>query len=247
MSKLSISFAMDPNSRNQPIFDGLVNPDAIDLVCSKAHPSELFWRQLRFAEFDISEMSISSFLINLANGDDRWVGLPVFSTRRFFHTTMLARKDRGIETPADMKGKKIGVPEFQQTAALWARGILKDEFGVDQSDIKWWMERTPEHSHGGATGFKAPPGTTANQIPGDENIGTMMLDGKLDASLLWMGRGAQMIDRTDFDLPGHSDIKWLFPDRRAEGVRYNQKPASIPSIMPWSRPTNWPTPSAWII
>ncbi len=223
MPNIELSFAMDPNPRNRAIFDGRARPDAIDLHCSEVKPSELFWRQLRFAQFDISEMSISSFLITLANGGDRWIGLPIFTTRRFFHTTILVRRDSGIDSPADMKGKKIGVPEFQQTAALWARGILKDEFGVEQTEIEWWMERTPEHSHGGATGFKAPPGTVVNQIPAEENIGTMMLSGALDGTLLWMGRGAQMIDRTDFDLPSHPDVKWLFPDPRAEGVRYYQK------------------------
>ncbi len=223
MPKIGLSFAMELNPRNQAIFDGRVRPEAIDLVCSDVKPSELFWRQLRFAQFDISEMSISSLLITLANGDERWVGLPIFTTRRFFHTTILVRRDAGIDRPADMRGKKIGVPEFQQTAALWARGILKDEFDVDQSEIEWWMERTPEHSHGGATGFKAPPGTVVNQIPPEKNIGSMVLSGELDGTLLWRGRGAQLIDRTDVDLPSHPDVKWIFPDPRAEGVRYYEK------------------------
>ena len=225
---LTLSFAMSPNPRNQAIFDGRVSPDGIDFVCTPVSPSELFWRQLRFGDFDVSEMSLSSLLIALAGGDDRYIGLPVFTTHRFFHNMILVRRDAGIDKPEDLKGKRLGVPEYQQTAALWARGVLLHEFGVDQTDIEWGMERTPEHSHGGATGFKAPPGTTINQIPGDNNIGDMMLAGELDGTLLWFGGGANIIDRTSVDLLNHPDIKTLFPDPIAEGVRYYQKTGMFP-------------------
>ena len=133
--------------------------------------SERFWRQLRFQEFDVSEMSISSFLMIMANGDKNWLGLPIFTTRHFFHTMAFARKDSGINSPADYKGKRVGVPEFQQTGALWARGAMIHEFGCKQEDVEWWMERTPEHSHAGAVGFKPPQGTTLKQIPPEKSIG----------------------------------------------------------------------------
>ena len=129
------------------------------------HPSELFWRQLHFSEFAVSEMSCSSFVIAVERGDTRFVGLPIFTTRRFFHTSILVRRKAGIETPADLSGKRVGVPEYQQTAAVWSRGVLKDDFGVDPKDIEWCMERTPEMSHGGSTGFVPPPGVTVHQIP----------------------------------------------------------------------------------
>jgi 4,5-dihydroxyphthalate decarboxylase len=156
-------------------------------------------------------------LITLASGDDRYVGLPVFTTYRFIHNMILVRRDAGIDKPEDMRAKRIGVPEYQQTAALWARGILKHEFGVDQTEIEWWMERTPKHRHAGASGFKAPPGTTINQIPGDKNIGSMMLAGEMDGNLFWIGGGANIIDRTIVDLPNHPDMKTLFPDPIEEG------------------------------
>ncbi len=225
---IQLSFAMASNPRNRAIFDGRVQPEGIDLICADVYPSELFWRQLRFAEFDVSEMSLSSYLIALANGDDRFVGLPVFTTRRFFHTTMLARRDAGIDGPADLCDKRVGVPEFQQTAALWARGALKHEFGVEQTEIEWWMERTPEHSHGGATGFKPPPGTTINQIPAEKNIGSMLLSGELDATLLWFRHSPNMIDRTSVDLANHPDIKPVFADPAAEGIRYFNKTGIFP-------------------
>ncbi len=125
MADLALSLIVAANPRSQPIIDGTVRPEGIDLTVTVAHPSEIFWRQLRFAEFDVSEMSLSSLLMVVARGDSTWVGLPIFTTRRFFHTGILVRADAGIEQPADLRGKRVGVPEYQQTAALWTRGVLQ--------------------------------------------------------------------------------------------------------------------------
>ena len=101
---------------------------------------------------------------------------------------MLVRRGAGIETPADLKGKRVGVPEYQQTAALWSRGALQHEFGVEPKDMEFWMERPPSRSHGGATGFTPPPGVTVNQIPPEKSIGSMMLSGELDAVIFYLRR-----------------------------------------------------------
>ncbi len=226
---LTLSIAMSPNPRTRPIFAGAVKPDGIDLVPTPLHPSEMFWRQLRFADFDVSEMSISSLLIAVSRGDDRWVGLPVFTTRRFFHAEILVRRAAGIESPADLKGKRIGVPEYQQTAALWTRGALQHEFGVAPRDMEFWMERTPEHSHGGATGFKPPHGVVVHQIPPDKSIGSMMLAGELDGTLHYLRRQLRnLVDRSTADLRAHPEIATLFPDPVAEGVRYYRKTGLYP-------------------
>jgi len=225
--KITLSMAISSNPRTWPILDGTVAPDGIDLIPTILHPSEMFWRQLRYAEFDVSEMSISSLLITLSRGDDRWVGLPVFTTRRFFHTGVLVRKDAGIESPADLKGKRVGVPEYQQTGALWARGVLWHEFGVEPRDMAFWMERTPDISHGGATGFTPPPGVTINQIPAEKNIGSMMISGELQATLMYLAK-RNLVDRATIDLWNHPDIKPLFPDARAEGIRYYRKTGIYP-------------------
>src|ERR1700704_3212732 len=127
--KLQLSLAISSNPRSWPILDGTVKPDGIDLVPTILHPSEMFWRQLRFADFDVSEMSFSSLMMAVAGGDTRWVGIPVFTTRRMFQVGTLVRKDRGIDKPSDLVGKKLGVPEYQQTAALWTRGFLQHEYG----------------------------------------------------------------------------------------------------------------------
>jgi 4,5-dihydroxyphthalate decarboxylase len=225
--KLQFSIGITPNPRTWPIIDGQIEPDAIELVPTVLHPSELFWRQLRFAEFDVAEMSVSSLMMAKSKGDDRFVGIPVFTTRRFFHTGILVRRAAKIETPADLKGKRVGVPDYQQTAALWARGVLQHEFGVAPKDMEFWMERPPSHSHGGATGFAPPPGVTVNRIPLEKNIGSMMLSGELDAVLFYLV-DPNLIDRSTADLQKHPDIKTLFPDPLAEGIRYYRKTGIYP-------------------
>lgn len=226
---LTLSIAMSENPRTRPIFSGAVKPDGIDLVATPLHPSEMFWRQLRFGDFDVSEMSMSSLFIAVSKGDDRWVGLPVFTTRRFFHSDILVRRDAGIDRPQDLKTKRVGVPEYQQTAALWTRGALQHEFGVTPRDVEFWMERTPEHSHGGATGFKPPPGVVVHQIPPDKSIGSMILAGELDATFHYLRRRLRnLVDRSTADLWSDPGIKPLFADPGAEGVRYYRKTGLYP-------------------
>jgi 4,5-dihydroxyphthalate decarboxylase len=225
--KLQLSLAITSNPRTWPILDGTIKPDAIELIPTILHPSEMFWRQLRFADFDVSEMSMSSLMMARAGGDDRWVGLPIFTTHKFFHTEILVRRDSGIDSPADLKGRRVGVPEYQQTAALWTRGVLQHEFGVPPTAMEFWMERAPSHSHAGAVGFKPPPGVTIRQIPPEKSIGSMMLSGELEAVVHYI-RQTNLVDRSTADLTNHRDIKFLFPDPVAEGIRYYRKTGIFP-------------------
>jgi 4,5-dihydroxyphthalate decarboxylase len=224
---LQLSLGITSNPRTWPIIDGRINPEGIEFIPTVLHPSELFWRQLRHSEFDVSEMSVSSLMMARSKGDERFAGIPVFTTRRFFHTTTLVRRDAGIKTPADLKGKRVGVPEYQQTAALWARGVLQHEFGVHPKDMEFWMERPPSRSHGGATGFKPPPGVTVNQIPVEKSIGSMMVSGELDAVIFYLV-DPNLIDRSTIDLHSHPEIRPLFPDPLVEGVRFYRKTGLYP-------------------
>lgn len=224
---LQLSIGMASNPRTWPIFDGRVKPDGVDLIPSPIFASELFWRQLKFSDFDVSEMSMSSLMMAVSQGDDRWVGLPIFTTHRFFHAEILVRRDAGIEKPADLKGRRVGVPEYQQTAALWTRGALQHEFGVEPRDMEFWMERGPSHSHRGAVGFETPPGVTIHQIPADKSIGSMMLSGELEAAIHYIVN-TNLVDRSTADLWHHPQIKPIFPDPAAEGVRYYRKTGLFP-------------------
>ncbi len=225
--KLQLSIGMASNPRTWPVFDGRVKPEGIELLPSRIHPAELFWRQLKFADFDVSEMSFSSLIMARSKGDERWTGLPVFTTRKIYHAAILVRRDAGIESPADLRGKRVGVPEYQQTAALWARGALQHEFGVEPGEMQFWMERMPSHSHRGALGFTSPPGVTIHQIPAEKSLGGMMLSGELDAALHYI-IDPNLVDRSTADLWSHPDIKPLFPDPVAEGIRYYRKTGILP-------------------
>jgi 4,5-dihydroxyphthalate decarboxylase len=225
--KLKLSIGLMDNPRTRPIFDGRVKPDGIDLIPSDVFASELFWRELKFEDFDLAEMSMSTLMMAVAQGDGRWVGIPVFTTRKLFHTEILVRRSAGIERPADLKGKRVGVPEYQQTAALWARGALEHEFGVRARDMEWWMERVPSHSHRGAVGFEPPAGVVIKQVPADKSLGSMMLSGEIDATVHYIRR-TNLVDRSTADLANHPEIRPLFADPLTEGVRYYKKTGLLP-------------------
>jgi len=227
MARLALSIALSDNPNTRPLIEGAVAPEGISLTTTVIHPSEMFWRQLRFAEFDVSEMSMSSLLISTARGPTPWVALPVFTTREFFHTRILVRADAGISSPADLKGKRVGVPEYQQTAAIWGRGVLENEFGVRPRDMEFFMERVADKSHGGATGFKPPAGVTVHQIPASTNIGEMLVAGELDATLLYLTH-RNLVDRSRIDLSVDKRVRPLFPDWAAEGRRYYAKTGIYP-------------------
>src|ERR1700719_2542488 len=225
--QLPLSIALSDNSNTRPLIDGAVAPEGISLTTTVIHPSEMFWRQLKFAEFDVSEMLMSSLVIATARVPTPWAELPVFTTREFLHTRILVRAAAGIVAPADLRGKRVGVPEYQQTAAIWGRGALENEFGVRPRDMEFFMERVADKSHGGATGFKPPAGVTVHQIPASTNIGEMLVSGELDATLLYLTH-RNLVDRSRIDLSVDKRVRPLFPDRAAEGRRYYAKTGIYP-------------------
>jgi 4,5-dihydroxyphthalate decarboxylase len=225
---LELSAAFVENDLTRPLLTGEIQPQGIRLRGSALYPTEIFWRQLHHADFDISDMSLSSFMIATSKGPTGWVGIPAFTMRRFFHTGIMIRVDRGITTPADLAGKKVGVPEFQQSAALWTRGVLRDEFRVEPSSMEWFMERSPEQSHGSATGFVPPPGLKFNYIPRDKNNAQMLVDGELDA-LIHYTPGNNIIDRTTIDPLRSPMVRRLFASPLAEGQRYFAKTGIYPA------------------
>jgi 4,5-dihydroxyphthalate decarboxylase len=228
MERLELGFAIGTNPRSLPVLNGLVKAEGIDLHCSAIHGSEIFWRQLAFQEFEVSEMSMSSLLMSRSHGNDTWVALPIFTSRKFFHTWVLVTEASGIKRPEDLAGKRVGVPEYQQTAALWTRGILQHEYGVDLKSIDWYMERPPEKSHGGATGFTPPEGIRLQYIPTTTDIGEQLATGGLDATLLYLANADNLVDRSQRVFGADSGVHLLFPDQESESSRYFQKTGIFP-------------------
>lgn len=224
---LTLSIALSDNERTRPILEGRFRPQGVRLLPTMVHPSEMFWRQLKYGDFDVSEMSLSTLCISVSRGDRQWVALPVFTARKHFHTSILVREGSGIRKPADLHGRRVGVPEYQQTWAVWSRGILQDDFGVDPRQISWFMERGPDRSHGANTGFRPPQGVELTLIPPTTNIGEMMAAGQLDATLLYL-RSGNLVDRSRVDLESMPGIRPLFDDPVAEGRRFYESSGIYP-------------------
>src|SRR6266567_7270783 len=178
MARVERSFASSRHDGVVPLMDGTVQPEGAELVPMRSPPSETFWRQLKFGDFEISEISISSYLMARSQGADM-IAIPAFPSRSFFQNLLWYHLDSGITQPGDVAGKRWGVPEYQQTAVLWARGILEHDFSVDQYSVEWYMERTEALSHAGATGFTVPEGIRFHRVPEDESLAAMLVNRRL--------------------------------------------------------------------
>ncbi|MGE5215368.1 MAG: hypothetical protein ACM3SP_00035 [Chloroflexota bacterium] len=232
MPDLQLSFVSNYNERVEPLMSGAVLADGVEIIPTYSHPSETFWRQLKFQEFEVAEMSMSSFLIARSRDADM-IALPVFPSRRFFHAEQSYHIDSGIKKPEDLVGKRIGVGEYQQTAALWARGVLEHDFGVSQYKVHWYMERTEELSHGGATGFTPPPGISFHRIPPDKSLATMLVHNEIDVAPIagHLSRALNVIDRSTHIRASEGDwskIKPLFTDGIAEAKRFVAEHGFVP-------------------
>ncbi|HWL97664.1 MAG TPA: hypothetical protein VNP20_09970 [Nocardioidaceae bacterium] len=222
MSRKPLSLAIADYDRVAALADGTVRPDGVDLQVRTLAPSETFYRMLKDDEFDVSEMSLSSFLIARQLGRD-WTAIPVFPFRAGFHVGVYIREDSGVQTPADLAGRRFGMPEYQMTAALWIRGALQHDFGLDLRDVEWCIERTRSLSHGGETGFSPPPGINITDLEG-ATLSELLVAGELDAVMPSPYPGmASRLNRTDAAaLAASPGIRRLFADPAAEVDRYYQ-------------------------
>jgi len=134
---IKLTLACMETDRTRPILDGRVRVPGCELVPVHADPQDIFRRALQEQAFDVSELSMGSHITTTARGDNKYIALPVFLSRSFRHSCIYVRSDRGIATPADLKGRRIGIADYQQTAVLWLRGMLHDQYGVAASDVRW--------------------------------------------------------------------------------------------------------------
>src|SRR5262245_38269378 len=135
---LKISLACERYDRVSAIFDGRVQIEGCEVNAFPLRAEESFHRAFNGAEFDVTEISCSSYMMTLSRGESSYVAVPAFLSKLFRHSAIYVRDDRKIGEPKDLIGKKIGLPEYQMTACLWARGLLEDEYGVRARDIKWF-------------------------------------------------------------------------------------------------------------
>lgn len=227
MSKLRLSIALEVNQITEPIHHGGVVPQGIELLTSDVASGELIWRQLRFAEFDIAQMSLPSLFILADRGSSPWVALPIFPQRLFWHTRIMVRADSQLSHPTELKGRQIGVPEYMMTGAVWMRGIFRDEFGIAAEDLCWHEERPEERNIGAAFGYRPPSSVSVQRVPPDKSIIAMLLAGEIDAACILIPT-TTLLDRSRPELQQSGGVRPLFPDPVAESLRLYRKTGLYP-------------------
>ena len=181
MSKLQLSLACWDYDRTRALADGSVRAEGIDLVYNNLFVEETFFRMLRNREFDIAEMSLSSYCVSLMREEPAFVAIPVFPSRFFRHSCIFLSAKSGIREPKDLAGKKIGVPEYQMTAPVWIRGILQDEYGVDPAGCEYWTGGEEEPGRDEKLKLDLPAKFRVKPIGPEQTLARMIAEGELDA------------------------------------------------------------------
>lgn len=181
MTRLPLSFAAVNYDRFRALEDGRVTAEGIDLNFVPLPVEEIFYRQVTYREFDVSEMSLSSYVLTLNDESPPFIALPAFPSRYFRHQTMFINERSGITTPEDLRGKRIGVPEYQITAAVWQRGMLQDQYGVHPRDVEFFSGGVEETGRVEKSAIHLPEDVSLQPIRADQTLSRMLTDGDLDA------------------------------------------------------------------
>jgi 4,5-dihydroxyphthalate decarboxylase len=214
MSLLPISMTFWDYDRVQALADGTVRIEGCDAVHFDLDLHDIFFRAIRSRDFDVTEMSFSSYMMMVANGNAPYTAIPVFLSRMFRHSAIFIRTDRGIDKPEDLKGKLVGVPEYQVTAALVARGMLSDEYGVKPSDIRWRTGGVEDPGRPEKVDLNLPADVEVEAIPTDKSLSNMLAAGELDAILAPLPpscftKGAPHVGRLFPDYHAAEKAYWL--------------------------------------
>ncbi|MSQ19833.1 MAG: ABC transporter substrate-binding protein [Betaproteobacteria bacterium] len=181
MAKLKLTFSCWNYDRTRALVDGTVQADGIDLNCLSLPVEETFFRMLRYQEFDVAEMSLSSYTVSLQREKPTFIAIPVFPSRFFRHSSIYVSTKSGIREPKDLIGKRIGTPEFQMTAPVWIRGILQDEYGVAPSAVEYWTGGEEELGREEKLKLDLPSSIKVRPIGPDNTLAQMIAAGEIDA------------------------------------------------------------------
>jgi len=219
MSQLTLSVAIGDYDRNRPLISGAVRMDGVDPVFMTLSPEEIFFRAMRTADFDICELSLSSFTVRTSRGDNPYVGVPAFVSRTFRHTSIYVRTDR-ISEPQDLIGRRVGVPEYQLTANVWARALLQDDHGVKPADVRWVRAGIEHAQRPEKIPIQLPPDVHLEEGPPGKTISQLLESGAIDAFIA--PRPPKLVDS------GHPHIGWLFRDPVAAAQDYYRRTGIFP-------------------
>jgi len=215
MARRTLTVGCRDYDHTRALANGRVVTDGVELkFVNLSPPSQIFLRMLRDEEFDVSEMSLSNYLIAVGKGDRRFVAIPVFPSRVFRHSYIWINTRSGIDKPEDLKGKKVGIADYSMTALLFVRGFLQHEHGVHPADIHWFRRRS-EH-----VPIDIPAGIRIENIPAEETLDSLLEQGKLDALAVTSPPRAF--------LQGSPDVRRLFPDARGVEADYYRQTKIFP-------------------
>jgi 4,5-dihydroxyphthalate decarboxylase len=220
MSKLRISLACVPTDRTRPILDGRIQVAGCEIEAIAGEPEEIFGRALNDAAFDVTELSMASHILRTAGGKADYVGVPAFTSRAFRHSSIYVRSDRSIKAPQDLAGRLIGLPDYQQTAALWVRGILLEHYGVRPSSISWRTGGLDRPGRGQRGGLNLPSHMDVRPIDAADTLNDALKRGDLDG-IIAPRPPACFSD-------GAAHIVRLFPDFVASERQYASKSGYFP-------------------
>jgi 4,5-dihydroxyphthalate decarboxylase len=220
MPKLDLSIAVGDYDRVRPLIDGAVGIDGVAPLFMTLEPEEVFFRAFRHAEFDIAELSLSSFTVRTARGDNPYVGVPVFLSRAFRHSGIYVRTDRGIRAPADLKGRKVGLAEYQLTANVWIRAFLDDDFGLTPASVEWVRGGIEEPGRPEKIAIHLPADVRLTEAPPGRSLSEMLLAGEIDALIGPRTPSAMAVSG--------STVGWLVPDPRAAAIDSYRRTGNFP-------------------
>jgi 4,5-dihydroxyphthalate decarboxylase len=216
----TLTLATWDHDRVMALHDGRVTVPGLDLKSVIEPTSKLFPAAVGPATYDITEMSISSFVLQVSRGIGDYIAIPAFVSRAFRHSGFFARKGSGIESPADFVGRRIGVPEYQMTAALWMRGILADEYGVDPAKVHWRTGALDQGVRKERLELALPDGMVVEPIEEGETLQALLQNGEIDGLLAPKPPKAF--------LEGDDRFVRLFPDFEAAERSYHEKTGFFP-------------------
>lgn len=221
MGNLKISFGgCDYWDRTHALIDGTIKPEGIDLTYLVTPLQDLFRRMVQHEEFDAAEMSMSTYIALVANGDRRFVGVPVFPSRNFRHSYLFVNARAGIDSPSDLRGKRVGVPEYQMTAALWIRAILQSDFGVHPRDMLWFTGGLRRPGYVERAHVDLPRDIRLSVIDPNQTLEALLNSGELDA-LISPVRPQSLVDGAGF-------VQRMFPDYREVEKDYYRRTSIFP-------------------
>ena len=181
MSKIRLTLACWNYDRTRALADGSVQPDGIELTYLNLPVEETFFRMLRYREFEVAEMSLSSYTVSLFRDDPPFIAIPVFPSRVFRHGSIFVSTKSGIRQPKDLIGKRVGNPEYQMTALVWIRGILSDEYGVAPTAVEYWTGGEEQPGREEKIALDLPPEFKVQRIGANQTLSQMLANGELDA------------------------------------------------------------------